>query len=112
MKSKGIATSVLVLAIFSLTGCAIPRPRDACRFLYDQDVQERITIPLLDKQFGQGVHLYFNYDQPGIVEHRQRVELVFSPVRYVGGRRLVDETSFVIVLDRCSHRVLDSYTVR
>jgi len=85
-------------------------PSDAktCAFHFDKNIQDEIVVPVLSQKFGKA-YVYYNFDSPSMTRHGNRIELVFDPTRIVNGERLADESGFVIVVDACTHKVIDSY---
>jgi hypothetical protein len=99
------------LTIFAVTlllaDCAAAPSSDskeACPFVYNQSVIDRLVIPKLKAVYGDNYTMY-DLKKPGIVDRGQSVQLVFGQSRI----DVLDTPDFIVEIDRCSRKVTRAY---
>ncbi len=105
-----VARLVFCLVALNFFGCSAVKnvDKEACLFLYTKDIQDNLVIPILSKNLGEK-YRYYNYESPVITMYGKKVKLLFSPTKRINNRLLMYENSFVLVLESCTNRVVNSY---
>ena len=103
---SGIIVILLTITVMS-SSCESAAPT-TCSFSYDERLQKNIVGPALSKRFG-GESIFFDADKPLVERDGNNVELIFTATKIIEGHRLQRDDAFVIVLDACTDKVIESY---
>jgi hypothetical protein len=105
----------ILAALFavSLTGCTTSaNSEDRCIFKYDRAVLDELVIPAVKAKYGERYKLFYkiyNYNEPTVSKHDDKIELIFDQWKPQEGHTPIDAPFFVVVVDPCAQRVLESY---
>jgi len=100
-------SALLLLISLMLSACKSPEA-PLCAFTYDETVKNSAMDPALSKRFGESA-VFFDDAKPAISRDGNNIKLIFSATKAVDGRRLLHEDAFVVIVDACTRKVVDTY---
>lgn len=92
-----------------LQGCTMTK--DACEFQYTDEFKETYVLPYLKDNVGAEILPFFNVDDPVLTDKGEITRVVVSPIKVVDGRMVMYENSFVLVVENCTGKLVDSFKV-
>ncbi|HWA04268.1 MAG TPA: hypothetical protein VG819_12170 [Rhizomicrobium sp.] len=104
------ATAAGTVAIV-LAGCT-PTALQAqtCQFEYNSKVEEAV-VQILKSKFGS-TYQFFNYEKPTITRTGNRIELALLPLKTIDGHTIVYESVFIVAVDACSSKIIESFEAK
>jgi hypothetical protein len=98
-----------ILCAVLLSACAANPSADiaSCEFVYNEPLQQSV-FGLIKAKFPNAFE-FFNYRTPTVTRRDGRVELLILPTNEVRGLDIIYDRTFVVAVDPCINKILESF---
>lgn len=103
----------MVLLTWFLFGCAVAEEKNTgCDFEYSETLKNQLIIPQLKLFVGNETYRHFNYDSPYVKNAGKDIQIRLNAVKTVDDKRLMFESTIVIVVNSCTGELQEAYLSR